>query len=172
MSTTNQQRPANPSFLSPIGFVFKIARLPTVNFFVQSVSIPSITTTFVEVKNPFNKITRPSNLLYEDFEITFKVDEDFKNYLELHDWMVGIGFPDEFQQYAAIAENPTGYGELSDSTLTILTSAKNPNIEVLYKDTFPTSLSEIKFDASMEDIDYLTATATFRCLKFEIRTIV
>ena len=47
----------------------------------------------------------------------------------------------------------------------------NGNFEILFHDLFPTSISEIQFDSTLSDIDYLTATATFRYLLYEFRKI-
>jgi len=165
------QRPENPNFLSPIGFTFKVMRLPNVNFFVQSCTLPSTSVSFVEFQNPFNKITRPSKMQFSDFELTFKIDEDFNNYLEIHKWMEGLGFPDEFAQHAKLRAQPTGFGEMSDCSLVVLSSAKNANMQVLFKDAFPIELTSVNFDSTDEDVNYVTATCTFRCLRFEISKV-
>lgn len=164
-------RPDNPNFLSPIGFTFKIARMPSVNFFVQSATLPSTTVSFVEMQNPFNKLSRPSKMQFSDFDLTFKIDEDFTNYLEIHKWMEGIGFPDSFPQYANIVSQPAGYGEMSDCSLIVLSSAKNANIQVSFKDVFPIQMSTVNFDSTDEDVNYVTATCTFRCLRFTISKV-
>ena len=35
------------------------------------------------------------DLTFDNLEITFLVDEKLANYIELHNWLVGIGFPSQ-----------------------------------------------------------------------------
>ena len=42
---------------------------------------------------------------FEDLEITFLVNEDLSNYREIHDWMIGIGFPKNNEQFTDIYED-------------------------------------------------------------------
>ena len=44
----------------------------------------------------------------------------------------------------------------SDATLLILTSKNNANLEVRFRNIYPTSLSGL--DYNQQDVDYLTAT--------------
>ena len=36
---------------------------------------------------------------YENLTIQFIVDEHLENYIEMHNWMIGIGFPKSRQQF-------------------------------------------------------------------------
>ena len=40
---------------------------------------------------PFKPIPLDGNLTYNNFTITFLVDENLENYLELHNWMRALG---------------------------------------------------------------------------------
>ena len=55
------EQPKNLNFLSPLGAKFEIKRLPTINFFVQAVSLPSITMGELEVPTPFTKLRKPGD---------------------------------------------------------------------------------------------------------------
>ena len=118
---TNQ--PTNRNFLSQLGFKFQVKKLPTTNYFVQSVNLPSITLGDSAEDNPFVRIPIPGDhLTYSDLVLQFRVDEDFKNYLELHNWLTGLGFPEGFTQYKtledqALKEQGTGEGIYSDASL-------------------------------------------------------
>ena len=95
--------PANKNFLSPLNFRFQIKKAPHVNFFIQKVNIPSIALPNPTVSNPFVNIPYPGeHLRYGDLEISFKVDEDLQNYLEIHNWLVSLGKPENFDQYKQI----------------------------------------------------------------------
>ena len=94
----------------------------------------------------------------------FKIDEDFVNYFEIYNWLVKLGFPNNFNQYAAIAASPPGSGQgtVSDATLTILNSSMRPNLEVILHDLFPVSISDANFTTTDTTVDYVTATVEFK----------
>lgn len=172
--TAISNQPSNISFLSPLGFKFTIKKAPHVNFFVQSVNLPSISLGEADVETPFSKIPFPgTKLTFGNLSVTFKVDEDMKNYLEMFNWMKELGFPDNFAQYQSIANRAiySGEGVFSDITLIILTSAMNPNLEVTFVDCFPVDLSELSFDSTAADVDYLTATVTFANRRFDVKAL-
>jgi len=173
MSALSNQ-PGNKNFLSPLGFKFSIKKTPNINFFVQSVNLPTLSLGTAEVDNPFLKIPFPGDkLAYGTLDVTFKVDEDLSNYLEIHNWLVGIGYPDNFGQRATIeASLPmSGEGVYADLSLIITTSAMNPNYEVTFFDAYPISLAEMSFDSTLTDIDYVTSTVTFAYRIFKISAL-
>jgi hypothetical protein len=179
MSVLSNQ-PINKSFLSPLGFKFTIKKTPHVNYFVQAASLPSLSLGRYDVNTPFVKIPMPGDHLdFGEFTVTYKVDEDLKNYLEIYNWMVALGFPDNFEQYrvadisrkgsnSGSIDRMTGLGLISDATLTILSSAMNPLHNVVFENMFPTSLAELEFTTTDSDINYLTSTVTFAYQKFSI----
>jgi hypothetical protein len=172
MSVIGNQ-PSNPNFLSPLGFNFSINRLPTTTFFLQNVNVPNVTLGELALPTPFKRIPIPGDQIeYGELSLQFRVDEDMTNYREIYDWIVGLGSPDNFGQYKALKDNDSlpgsGTGILSDATLTILTSAQNPNIELRFKDIFPTSLSDFSLSYSGTDVEYVLATADFKFLNYTI----
>jgi hypothetical protein len=62
-------------------------------------------------------------------------------------------------------------GMFSDATLTILSNKNNPIVEVRYADIFPTALSGLDFNQNATDVEYLSATATFKYKLYEIITL-
>jgi len=159
-------QPSNRNFLSPVSFRFSINKLPNTNFFVQAVNVPSITLGETQgLDTPFVKVPVPGDhISFAELNVTFRVDEDLNNYRELFDWINGIGFPESFNQYAQLDNQPEGSGAgiYSDASLVIVNSARRPNLEVRFEDIFPTSLTDINFDIRQTDIEYVEATATFR----------
>src|SRR5881275_148063 len=112
----------NQNFLNPLYFQFSIKRAPHVNFFIQRCSIPSLTLPQISTPTLWQPIPRPGGKLqYGDFSISFKVDEDLVNYMEIFRWMEDLGFPENFEQYKEIASKAleTGEGIVSDITLLI-----------------------------------------------------
>ena len=163
---------ANKNFLSPLGFKFQIKKLPNVNFFVQNANIPGLSMGGTpQASNPFVAIPYSGDhLLYNEFKVTFKVDEDLKNFLEIHYWLRGLGFPDEFDEYRRIAEEDKllGGGLKSDASLIITTNGKSPNIECVFEDAFPVSLSDLDFNTTDTSVDYVEVTATFAYTQYKI----
>lgn len=163
--------PTNKSFLSPLGFDFVIKKLPTTNFFVTRATIPGFDLGVAEAPTPFVRLPIPGDkIVFNDLQVTFKIDEDMKNYLEIFNWIMGLGFPDRYEQYAALKrkDKSSGDGIYSDASLTVLTSAMNPNMEFTFRNVFPYSLTDLDFNTSLADVEYLDATVGF---KFELFTI-
>lgn len=166
--------PVNKNFLSPLNFKFSIKRSPHVNFFIQKVNIPSINLSSPEYPNPFVKAPIPGEHLdYGTLEITYKVDEDLQNYLELYNWIIALGKPENYDQYKNIQNKLVGTGEgiYSDITLMILSSTKMANYEVMFADAFPVSISPIVFNTTDSDVNYIESSATFRYTLFNINNI-
>jgi hypothetical protein len=167
-------QPINTNFLSQVGFQFGIKKLPTVNFFVQSVNLPGIEMAAAVQPTPFVAIPVPGDhIKFNDLTVTFKVDEDLKNYVEIYNWIIGLGFPDSFDQYSRLASRPavTGEGIRSDASLIITTSSRVPATEVVFVDLFPRSLTDILFNSTDSNIEYISATATFKYRRHYIKRL-
>lgn len=168
MSIINQ--PTNINFLAQTKFRFVLNRAPTVMFFCQRASIPAISLTVAKQATPFQPVIRPGHKIeYDTYPVTFKVDEDLTNYMEIFNWMNALGFPDDFTGYDSISK--TGQGLVSDSTLLIETGKNNANIQVKFRDMFPVGLSQLDFDISDDDIQYQDATVTFAYQRFTVSTL-
>ena len=167
-------QPDNTQFLSPLGFNFMIKKLPNTNYFVQSVNVPSVQATDVVMPTPFTNIpTIGDRLNYSEFQLSFKVDEDMTNYIELYDWLLQLHFPEDFAQAKNIYQKQNNVdfladGPYSDATLTILNSAMNPNKEVIFEDCYPIALSDLQFSTTAASVDYIECQATFRYRMFRI----
>ena len=164
---TNQ--PVNNNFLSPLGFRFTLKRSPNVNFFCTDANIPSFNLGKAVQLTPFVNVPWPGDKPeYGSFRLTFKIDEDMVNYLEILNWMEGLGFPDNFNQYQRLqsAAMSSGAKIVSDGNLTILNSAQNPNVDVSFKDLFPINLSDVFFTTADTTVNYVTATVEFGYTSF------
>lgn len=164
-------QPTNINFLSPLGYRFTLKRSPSVNFFVTDANIPSFNLGFVNVPSPFKNFPTPGDKPeYGSLRLTFKIDEDMANYLEIYNWIVRLGFPSNFEQYQSLstAAPGTGVQTVSDATLTILNSSQSPNIEVQFEDLFPISISDVNFTSTDTDINYVTATVEFKFTLYKI----
>jgi hypothetical protein len=169
-------QPDNKSFLSPLGFKFTIQRLPHVNYFCTSAELPDIAMGQIDtVENTFVKLPVPGDkLVFGLLNLRFRVDEDMKNFREIYDWLIGLGYPDNFSQSASLrgGNGILPQGEVySDGSLIITTSSFQPNIEVRFVDMYPVSLSSVTFNLEQSDIEYLQADVNFAYRKYELTTI-
>ena len=165
---------ANRNFLSPLNFKFVLKRAPNVMFFVQSAEIPGLALPGIDVSNPLIRTPFPGDhLLYDEFNISFKVDEDLNNFLELHNWIRALGKID-YSEYNMLSKKSIASGESirSDITLMLLTSNKNPNFEIVFKDAFPIRVNGFTLKTTDSDIDYVESSATFRYISYDIQKIV
>jgi hypothetical protein len=164
----------NKNFLSPTGFKFVLNRAPKVVFFSNQANIPGLTLGTAQQTNYLTDIPVPGDKIqFQDLSLRFLVDEDLENYLEIQHWLRGLGFPDSLKEiYDWQRSNPNApTSELnytSDGTLNVLTSSNVPNFKVKFLDMFPISISDLNFDATDSDIDYLTADVTFKYTIYNI----
>lgn len=174
MSAISSQ-PSNKNFLSPLGFKFIIKKTPNINWFVQSVNLPGLTIPSANVSTPFvNLPFTGDQMRFDHLEVTFRVDEDMKNYLEIYNWMVSMGFPETFEEYKGPGPglHKLNHEQLySDASLIIHDSKMNPNVEITFRDVFPIQLSELKFDTTLPDVSYVQSTAIFTYQRFKINTL-
>jgi hypothetical protein len=169
--TVISNTPANKNFLSPFNFKFILKRAPYVNFFIQSINLPGISLEPVEIQTPLIAYPVPGeHLSYEELTITFQVDENLQNYLEIHNWIRALGKLN-YSEYGRIASNKkyTGESLYSDIVLEILASTRQPNYEAVFVDAHPIGLSSLKFNTTDADIQFIEADAIFRYTNYEIK---
>ena len=97
------------------------------------------------------------------------------NYMEIFNWMISLAAKDlqPFARYQAQTsiEPDVNSRDRSDIKLMILTSSKNPNIQVNFQDAFPTQLGELNFSTTASGVNYLESSVTFEYVKYEIEII-
>lgn len=175
MATLFDNQIQNRNFLSPIGFKFTLTRYPKVNFFCNYARIPEISLGTAIQSSPFKDLDVPGEkLTYGDFNLRFLVDENLENYLQIHNWLRGLGFPEKFEEYTNLNTNSLGSVDenlqFSDGTLFILNSNYNKVGTLVFKDLFPVSLTSLEFEATQDTVNYLTADVTFKYTIYDIVT--
>ena len=193
MTTTNVETraPDKMDYASPIQFRFKITKLPQVEFFIQTANIPGITLGSTSFETPLKDIAGVGDkVTYQTLDISFIVDENLNNYKELHDWIIGLGFPKDYTQFqtmqatgadrfsgstrstAATGTNtpqPLSEGGIySDATLTVLNSKNIAKTEIRFQNVFPISLGSLSYDVKASDVDYLQVQASFNYMYYDI----
>lgn len=175
MQTLTCPIPSNINPLQTNGFLFGIQKLPELSYFCQEVTLPDLQAPPAEFENPLVVAPVPGEkLLFGDLTITFLVDEQMANYVAIHNWMVGLGFPESHQQYRNFISahtNELAGNELlagySDGTLQILSSSNNVAKTIRFVDLFPTSLSSLQLQTTTMDTTYFASTATFRYTSYK-----
>ena len=163
----------NRNFLSPIGFKFTISKTPKVDFFSNSARIPEITLGTALQPSYLKNIDVPGDKLeYGDFSLRFLVDEQLENYMAIHNWLTGLGFPQttqEFKNLTTDTENIRDPNEaFSDGALHILNSNYRDVAIVKFDGMFPTTLSSLEFEATDGDLNYFTAEVNFKYTVYNI----
>ena len=163
----------NRNFLSPIGFKFTVSKTPKVNFFCNSARIPEIVLGTAVQPNYLKDIDIPGDKLqYGDFSLRFLVDEQLENYMAIHNWLTGLGFPQTTQEYKDLttdSDNQRDPNEaFSDGALHILNSNYRDVAIVKFDGMFPTTLSSLEFEATDGDLNYFTAEVNFKYTVYNI----
>ena len=187
------RQPTVLDYNSPTQFRFGINQLPKVEFFTTAANIPDITLGELVIPTPYKNIPIVGDrVTFGNLNISFIVDEYLENYISIHNWILGIGFPksrEQFSDFRSSGSNTSNTGTggnsdigvvgkpiadrpfYSDATLTILSNKNNPIVEVRYSDLFPVSLSGLDYNQQATDVEYQTATIDFRYKLYEIVTL-
>ena len=170
----------NRNFLAPTGFKLVLNRSPKVAFFSNAANIPGITlgeaiqpTYLKDIPTPGDKI------VFDDFTVRFLVDEDLKNYMELQNWIRGLGYPESLEEIYDLQNEERDITTksshmmdiYSDGTLTVLGSSQNAIFKILFRDLWPYSLTTLQFDATDTDVNYFTAEVGFKYTIYNITDI-
>ena len=159
-----KEQPKNRNFLSPIGFKLKLERFEGVDFFCQSANIPDIQMPFTDVPTRFRNvpIVPGGGVTFGDLSVRFIIDEDLVNYHSIYKWIRQNGRAD---RDVDTPDEP----QYSNGIIEVTTSNMNTNFVVEFVNMFPINLSNIVFDASTGDIEYITADVTFKYQQFNLR---
>ena len=163
----------NRNFLSPIGFKFTLAKEPKVSFFSNSSRIPDINLGTANQPTYLKDLDVPGDKLsYGDFSLRFLVDENMENYMAIHNWLTGLGYPETTQQFKDLITDDDGQRNLkyqfSDGSLHILNSNFRDIAIVKFRDLFPTNLTSLEFEATDTDVNYFTAEVNFKYTVYNI----
>ena len=193
MTTSNiiDRTPSKLDYASPIQFRFKMTKLPNVEFFVQTANIPGITLGEVTMPTPLKDIPMPGDkVTYQSLDVSFLVDENLNNYKEIHDWITGLGFPEDHKQFntllatgadrfpgttsstaatgTSIPQPLSEGGIYSDATLTVLKNKNIAKTEIRFQNVYPVSLGGLSYDIKANDVSYLQVNASFNYMYYDI----
>tara|TARA_Y100000022_G_C13187013_1_gene346218 strand:+ start:230 stop:802 length:573 start_codon:yes stop_codon:yes gene_type:complete len=168
---------SNRNFLNTVGFRFTLNRARKVSFFANQANIPGLNLGLAEQPSYLKNIDIPGDKIqFNDFTLRFIVDENLENYMQIHKWMRGLGFPESLKEIFDLqkdGDQTMGYDSqsmniYSDGTLQVMNSSNRVQFEVIFDDMFPYDLSDLTFDATSEDTEYFTAEVSFKYTIYNI----
>ena len=184
------RQPTQLDYVSPTQFKFNIHQLPKVEFFTTAANVPAINLGEAIFPTPYKEIpVMGDTLTYDNLSISFIVDENLENYIEIHEWLTAIGFPKNRNQFSNFRSSTSSTpvttqglsddigdvqpatsarGMFGDAILTILTNKNNPVVEVRFQDIYPVALGALDFTQTATDVEYITVTADFSYKIYDI----
>ena len=193
MTTVNviDREPSKLDYASPIQFRFKMTKLPNVEFFVQTANIPGINLGSTTLETPLKDIAGVGDkVTYQSLDVSFLVDENLNNYKEIHDWITGLGFPEDHKQFntllatgadrfpgttsstaatgTSIPQPLSEGGIYSDATLTVLNNKNIAKTEIRFQNVYPVTLGGLSYDIKASDVSYLQVNASFNYMYYDI----
>jgi hypothetical protein len=172
--------PTNQNLAQVTKFQLHFDRLPYMTFFCTSATMPGLSLDPITRSNLFIELFSPGDKLhYDTLDIKFLVDEDYKSWQGVHDWIRGMTFPKEFQEYKNLQTQkrvqsslkPDEFAQFSDATLTVYTNKNNPHIKIKFVDCFPISLTGITFNTELNADTIIDASSSFKFSYYDIERL-
>mgnify|MGYP000370767393 FL=1 len=144
----------NINFLSPLNYKLVVGKIPNIEYFCTSVSVPAIS---IEGDNPTYSTPQREirvyshKLNFSPLSITTIIDENLENYKEIYDWIQDIVFSDDSKPLE----------KSSDITLLIMNSKNNTIKKMRFTNAFPVAIGPLDFTSINESVEYVTSTVEF-----------
>jgi len=138
-------------------FEFVFSNLPNITYTLNEVILPGLSTNNPEVPTVLNPVYYGGDkTVFEPLTVNFYVQEDFANYLEIHDWIRAITFPSSFSDRKNLERfegtNHSGF-------LTINDSYNRPLYRFHFENIMPNNISGLQLMSL--DANEIFASATF-----------
>jgi len=138
-------------------YTFTFDKIPNVAYYTTDVPIPAVNLGQPIINSRTIDFNVPGDKLdFDPITITFNVNENLENYLELYNWMLELGHPNRSQ-----VDRPEDKSATSDAIVTILNNQKNPIFNIILKDCFPISLGELAMTTAAAEPIPCTATISY-----------
>lgn len=152
---------------------------PKVEYFCSAITIPGISLTAVDRPTSLANIPMVGDTVtYENFDMTFLVDEKLENYREIYDWMINIGFPDNHAQFRnQERRDQSGMQRLGDRELyddlmiTVLSSKNNPVVRLRLYEAWPVQLGGLEYTQTGTDTEYLTCDVSWAYMYYDFKSL-
>lgn len=129
---------------------------------LKSFPLPGIALEPVEVPSPYyQKKFAGDKVFYDTLNLTFIVDENLSNWIELYKWIIGLGAPADKVQYREKELNEI------DAYMTIYSSHNNPLLKIRFIECVPTGLSSLEFSEDIPETEQIDASISIEYLRYE-----
>lgn len=142
---------SNYNLASQSNYKLEIPGLLAFNYFLQSVTFPSLSMEGIE--NPYNnnQVIVPGNTVnYNSLSTIVLMDEDFEIYMQMVDWLKSFKDDADWKEL------------IKDIRIHILNANKKTNLIFVFTGAFPTNLGDITLDSSQSDVSQITFNLEFR----------
>jgi hypothetical protein len=145
-------------------FQFILDRVPNMVYFCQTANLPGI---------GFGLATQPTIMGYpvkvptgayrfEELELSFRVDENLSNWLEIYNWMKEIG------NYKDATATDKYLEKTNGARLLLTNSSYRPKIAIEFVHVFPTYLSSLTFSTALPQSMEVLASVKFAFTTYNI----
>jgi hypothetical protein len=173
------QQPTTFDYAQNSQFRVSFPNYPKVTYFCTAVTIPGISLTAVDRPTSLANIPMVGDTVtYENFDMSFIVDENLENYREIYDWMMNIGFPDSHSQFRGQERRDrSGISRLGDRELyddlmiTVLSSKNNAVVVVRLYEAWPVQLSGLEYTQTGTDTEYLTCDVSWAYTHYDFKSV-
>ena len=149
------------NLLYPTQFSFYCTLYPELKLNIHAINIPSVSLTENIMVTPFTGLKLlPSNIAYDPISVSFYPDAEMENYKILNEWVVGIGFPEDFNQYRSevdrryfqeIIARADDYYLRSDALIVCRNMYGTVVKTFKFCGFFPTSIPEVPFESQNKE---------------------
>jgi hypothetical protein len=150
--------------------------------FVQSVSLPGISTEAPQTGTVFSPIKHVGDtIFFQDLVVTLKLDEGMESWFEIYKWLTGLGRSENFQQFTELVNDQgmsldgtrklfsgkevavgAGYKNLKSPASLMVSDANHIKyIEFVFANLHPVSMSGLTFRTDDSGVGFITYDVTF-----------
>ena len=98
--------------------------------------------------------------------VKFLLDENMRGWIEIHDWLTSTAIGNEKEHPVLPYKD-----RFSDITLNITNSAYKNKFQVIFRNAFPISLSQIPFSVQSNDTTPITITTSFKYAYYDFNVL-
>lgn len=153
-------QPTNLNTMRDNQYRIVFTRLPNVEFWTQSLQVPPYTVNFVEQHTPYGKIPRSGDVSFTEWQLNFRLDEDFKNYRELYKWMrqcTNDGSSDHYKP-----------DEIFSDATVVMTNSEGREVQLMvFENVMPIILSGFELNYASTPPNEILVNASFKYMRHE-----
>ena len=162
----------NLNLFQPTAFQVVLDRQRTANFtfYAQRVTHPGLTNAAVDVPfRNFQSAPMPGGQLqFGELTIDALLDEDWKAYNEMYDWLWRLAHVKQIEKRTNFAGSSSEQPSHCDIIVTALTNQNNRNRRIHYHDCVPSTIGDVTMEATNATVEYLSFPVSFRFTYYEI----